>query len=125
VVTLDRQCVIVKVNEAAQRILGMSSQGLVDRPAQQAFGNLNARITRSLEFVARMGATDYHADTDLKQSDSDIAVVNLTAAPFLDTEGHSIGYMLVFEDFTWGKTRVQHDGALRGQGGRRPAARQW
>jgi adenylate cyclase len=33
VVTLDRQCVIVKVNEAAQRILGLSSEQLVDRPA--------------------------------------------------------------------------------------------
>ena len=100
VVTLDRQCVIVKVNEAAQRILGMPSEALVDRPAQQAFGNLNAWITRSLEFVARMGATDYHADTDLKQPDGGVAAVNLTAAPFLDTEGKSIGYMLVFEDIT-------------------------
>ena len=100
VVTLDRECVIVKINEAAQRILGASSEALVDRPAEQAFGNLNAWITRSLEFVARMGATDYHADTDLKQPDGGVASVNLTAAPFLDTEGKSIGYMLVFEDIT-------------------------
>jgi adenylate cyclase len=100
VVTLDRQCVIVKVNEAAQRILGLSSEALVDRPAQQVFGNLNAWITRSLEFVARMGATDYHADTDLKQPDGGVASVNLTVAPFLDAERNSIGYMLVFEDIT-------------------------
>jgi adenylate cyclase len=100
VVTLDRRCVIVKVNEAAERILGLASEALVGRPAQQAFGNLNAWITRSLEFVARMGATDYHADTDLKQPDGGVAAVNLTAAPFLDTEGKSIGYMLVFEDIT-------------------------
>jgi adenylate cyclase len=100
VVTLDRQCVIVKVNEAAQRILGLAPEALVDRPAQQAFGNLNAWITRSLEFVARMGATDYHADTDLKLPDGSVSSVNLTAAPFLDTEGKSIGYMLVFEDIT-------------------------
>jgi adenylate cyclase len=100
VVTLDRRRVIVKVNEAAERILGLSAQALVDRPAEQAFGNLNAWITRSLEFVARMGATDYHADTDLKQPDGSIASVNLTAAPFLDTEGKSIGYMLVLEDIT-------------------------
>jgi len=100
VVTLDRQCVIVKVNEAAQRILGLSSEALVGRPAQQVFGNLNAWISRSLEFVQRMGATDYHADTDLKQPDGGDASVNLTAAPFLDTEGKSIGYMLVFEDIT-------------------------
>ena len=100
VVTLDRLCVIVKVNEAAQRILGLSSEALVDRPAQQAFGNLNAWITRSLEFVARMGASDYHADTDLKQPNGGVASVNLTVAPFLDAERNSIGYMLVFEDIT-------------------------
>jgi adenylate cyclase len=100
VVTLDRRCVIVKVNEAAERILGLTSEGLVGRPAPQAFGNLNAWITRSLEFVARIGATDYHADTDLKQPDGGVAAVNLTAAPFLDTEGKSIGYMLVLEDIT-------------------------
>src|SRR5215831_14243136 len=100
VVTLDRQCVIIKVNEAAQRIFGLSTEALVDRPAEHAFGNLNAWITRSLDFVARMGATDYHADTDLKLPDGGIASVNLTAAPFLDTEGQSIGYMLVFEDIT-------------------------
>src|SRR6516162_3633238 len=100
VVTLDRQSVIVKVNEAAQRILGLSAEALVGRPARQVLGNLNAWITRSLEFVARMGATDYHADTDLKQPDGGDASVNLTAAPFLDTEGKSIGYMLVFEDIT-------------------------
>ena len=100
VVTLDRQSVIVKVNDAAQRILGLSAEALVGRPARQVFGNLNAWITRSLEFVARMGATDYHADTDLKLPDGGAASVNLTAAPFLDTEGKSIGYMLVFEDIT-------------------------
>ena len=100
VVTLDRQRVIVKANEAAQRILGLPAEALVDRPAQQAFGNHNAWITRSLEFVARMGATDYHADTDLKLPDGGIASVNLTAAPFLDTAGKSIGFMLVLEDIT-------------------------
>ncbi len=100
VVTLDRQCVIVKVNEAAQRILGLSSEALVDRPARQVFDNLNAWITRSLEFVERMGAADYHADTDLRQPDGGVASVNLTAAPFLDTEGKSIGCMLVLEDIT-------------------------
>jgi adenylate cyclase len=100
VVTLDRRRVIVKVNEAAQRILGLSSEALVGRPAQRAFGNLNGWITRSLEFVARMGATDYHADTDLKQPDGGVASVNLTAAPFLDTEGRLIGAMLMLEDIT-------------------------
>jgi adenylate cyclase len=100
VITLDQQLIIAKVNEAAQRILGLSSELLVDRPAEQVFGNRNPWITRSLEFVARMGATDYHADTDLMLSDGAAAAVNLTAAPFFDTDGKSIGSMLVLEDIT-------------------------
>jgi adenylate cyclase len=47
-----------------------------------------------------MGATDYHADTDLAQPDGGVAAVNLTAAPFLDTESKPIGYTLVQEDIT-------------------------
>jgi adenylate cyclase len=100
VITLDQQLIIAKVNEAAQRILRLSSEALVDRPADQAFGNLNGWITRSLQYVARIGATDYHADTDLKLPDGGVASVNLTAAPFFDTEGKSIGCLLVLEDIT-------------------------
>ena len=100
VITLDQQLIIGKANEAAQRILGLSPELLVDRSAEQVFGNLNPWITRSLEFVARMGATDYHADTDLVLSDGGTAAINLTAAPFFDTDGKSIGSMLILEDIT-------------------------
>jgi adenylate cyclase len=100
VITFDQQLIIVKVNEAAQRILRLSSEALVSRSADQAFGNLNGWITRSLQYVARIGATDYHADTDLKLPDGGVASVNLTAAPFFDTEGKSIGCLLVLEDIT-------------------------
>jgi adenylate cyclase len=65
VVTLDQQLIVVKVNEAAQRILRIPSEAMIGRSAEHVLGNLNAWITRSLEYVVRMGATDYHADTDL------------------------------------------------------------
>ena len=100
VVTLDQQLIIVKVNEAAQRILRIPSEAMIGCSAERVLGNLNAWITRSLEYVVRMGATDYHADTDLLFSDGDSGAVNLTAAPVVDAEGKSIGYMLVFEDLT-------------------------
>jgi len=100
VVTLDEGLVIRKVNEAAQRILGLSSTTLIDRPAAQVFGNMNPWIIRSLEYVAQLGATDYHADTDLILPDGSTAAVNLTTAPFLDTDDNPIGCMLVLEDIT-------------------------
>jgi adenylate cyclase len=100
VVTLDDGLVVAKANEAAQRILGIPGELLLGRPAQQVFGNLNGWITASLAYVARMGAADYHADTDLRLPDGRIAAVNLTSAPFFDIEGKPAGYMLVFDDIT-------------------------
>ncbi len=100
VVTLDHRLKIVKANEAACRILGLSPEYLVGRAAEQAFGNRNPWVTQSLDYVARLGATDYHADTDLILPDGNAAAVNLTTAPIADLEGKPIGYMTVFEDIT-------------------------
>ena len=42
VITLDQNLNIVKINEAAERILGMTSDEVLHRPAAQVFGNRNA-----------------------------------------------------------------------------------
>jgi len=105
VVTLDQKLNIVKINEAAERILGMTGDAVLDRPAGQVFGNRNAWVTRSLDYVAAMGASDYHADTDFLLPNGETAAINLTAAPLFEAEGHQeggkpIGCMLVLEDIT-------------------------
>ncbi|HUZ74269.1 MAG TPA: GAF domain-containing protein [Stellaceae bacterium] len=100
VVTLDQKLNVAKVNEAAERIIGLSIDEMLNRPAEHVFGNRNAWITRSLEYVARMHANDYHADTELMLPDGRIAAVNLTTAPLLDLDNKTIGYMLVLEDIT-------------------------
>ncbi len=100
VITLDHDLTVVKINEAAERILGMTGEKVLNRPASQVFGNRNAWVTRSLDYVASMGASDYHADTDFELRDGSSAAVNLTAAPLFETEGKPIGCMLVLEDIT-------------------------
>ncbi len=100
VITLDQHLTIIKINEAAERILGMTGQEAINRPASQVFGNHNAWVTRSLDYVTSMGASDYHADTDFNLPDGSAAAVNLTAAPLFETEGKQIGCMLVLEDIT-------------------------
>ena len=100
VITLDHHLTVVKINEAGERILGMTADEVIDRPASQVFGNRNAWVTRSLDYVASMGASDYHADTDFQLPDGSTAAVNLTAAPLFETEGKPIGCMLVLEDIT-------------------------
>jgi adenylate cyclase len=100
VVTLDHNLNIVKINEAAERILGLTGEQVLARPAAQVFGNRNAWVTRSLDYVAQMGAPDYHADTDFELPDGTVAAINLTAAPLFETTGGPIGCMLVLEDIT-------------------------
>jgi adenylate cyclase len=100
VITLDQHMNVVKINEAAERILGMTADQIMNRPASQVFGNRNAWVTRSLAFVEQQGTSDYHADTDFELSDGSSAAVNVTAAPLLETEGKHIGCMLVIEDIT-------------------------
>jgi adenylate cyclase len=69
VVTLDRNLNIIKINEAAERILGLTADEVPNRPALQVFGDRNAWVTRSLDYVAAMGASDFHADTDFALPD--------------------------------------------------------
>jgi adenylate cyclase len=100
VVTLDQGLRIVKVNEAAERILGLKAEEALGRTAMQVFGNRNAWVTRSLNYVASLGASDYHADTDFELPDGSNAAINVTAAPLFEMEGKPIGCMLVLEDIT-------------------------
>jgi adenylate cyclase len=100
VVTLDQKLNIAKVNEAAERILGMTADEMLGRPAEHVFGNRNAWVTRSLEFVVGMNSTDYLADSEFTVHDETTRAVNLTTAPLLDLDNKAIGYMLVFEDIT-------------------------
>src|SRR5262249_13693197 len=105
VITLDQHQLIVKINEAAERILAMAADEVLNRPAAQVFGNRNPWVTRSLDYVASIGASDYHADTDFVLPDGGSAAINMTAAPLFDAhgkeaDGKPIGCMLVLEDIT-------------------------
>ncbi|MBV9829927.1 MAG: GAF domain-containing protein [Alphaproteobacteria bacterium] len=100
VITLDHNLNVVKINEAAERILGVTAEDVLNRPATQVFGNRNPWVTRSLNYVSQMGTSDYHADTDFELADGTSAAINLTATPLLETEGKQLGSMLVLEDIT-------------------------
>jgi adenylate cyclase len=105
VITLDQKLKIVKINEAAERILGIAGDQALNQAAEQVFGNRNAWVTRSLGYVTAMGASDYHADTDFLLPDGNSAAINLTAAPLFEAAGSRagdkpIGSMLVLEDIT-------------------------
>src|SRR5262249_291895 len=100
VITLDPQLTVVKVNEAGERILGKLAASAINRSAAQVFGNRNAWVTRSLDYVAGAGTSDYHAEADLILPNGDTAAVNLTATPLLGVDEKRLGYMLILEDIT-------------------------
>ncbi len=100
VVTVDSKFVVTKINEAALRILGHLEEDLVGRPVAQVFDNANKWIIKSLDYVSKTGANDYHADADLMREDGSMISVNLTVAPLLDIDANPIGFLLVFEDLT-------------------------
>jgi adenylate cyclase len=100
VVTLDEERRVVKLNEAAKRILGVADAGLAEATAESVFGERNAWVLKSLETVAQKGGSDYIADTDYLCGDGRRSAVNLTVNALRSIEGETIGYMLVFEDIT-------------------------
>jgi adenylate cyclase len=99
-VTLDQRLNIVKINEAAERIFGVPADSILHRSAEQVFGNRNAWITHSLDYVTKMGASDYYADTDFLLPSGEVAAINMTAAPLFEAADKPIGCMLVLEDIT-------------------------
>ncbi len=100
VVTLDPDGVITKVNEAAIRIIGLEEDELLDHRAEALFGNSNPWIVKSLDYVAKGGESDYHADVDLRRPDDGAISVNLTVTSLHDVGGDAMGTMLVLEDIT-------------------------
>jgi adenylate cyclase len=100
VATIDSDFVITKTNEAALKILGHLEEDLVGRPVAQVFSNANNWILKSLDYVSKTGASDYHADTDLMRDDGSLISVNLTVTPLLDINSKPMGFLLVFEDLT-------------------------
>jgi adenylate cyclase len=100
VVTLDADLRILKLNDAAVRILGAGGDAVVNRDAREVFVAPNDWVVNSLDFVARTGGTDYHADRDFRGQGNRTISVNVTVNPLIDVDSVPIGYLIVIEDIT-------------------------
>ena len=100
VITLDQNLNIVKVNEAAERILGMTAEEVLEPPGgaglrqPQRLGHPQPRIRRR---GRRLRLSRRHR---FALPDGSVAAVNLTAAPLVRGGSKPIGCMLVIEDIT-------------------------
>ena len=106
VLTLDRDIRIIKVNEAAARILGQGDiPSLLGQSLAGVINGDNDWVLDSLGKVARLGQADLTPDATLNLGGEQLSV-NLSIEPLLDKQGENIGYVLVIEDIT-SETRIK------------------
>jgi adenylate cyclase len=100
IVTLDADGRIVTANDAAETLLGLSREVMIDREAGEVFQGANGWIAESLAKTQVTGETGLAIDAELARGDGAVATVNLTAMPLIDATDARIGSMLVLEDIT-------------------------
>ena len=100
IVTLDADARIVTANAAAEVLLGMPREMLIDNRAVDLFTGANRWIAESLAKTQATGEKALAIDVELAHGDSGVASVNLTAMPLIDATEARIGSMLVLEDIT-------------------------
>ncbi len=101
VVTLDAERKIIKINDAAVKILKWKRETAIGRPVAELFtAPKSAWILESLEKTAASGKVDISMDASISLSEGEVVSANLSAVPLIDIEEKTIGYMLVIEDIT-------------------------
>ncbi|HBL15897.1 MAG: guanylate cyclase [Elusimicrobia bacterium GWA2_69_24] len=101
VVTLNAERKVVKVNNAAQKMLKLRLEDAAGRPAAEVFaGEGNAWVLQSLDRVVASGKTDVSVDVEIRLATGEVVSSNLSAVPLVDVQGAAIGYMLIIEDIT-------------------------
>ena len=99
VITLNVDRVVIKANEAVQRILGRPEQDLVGRTAVEVFAD-NPWVVESVDKVAQTGEVETAVDAELKLCGDEVASTNMVIVPLIDVSEQPIGFMLVLEDIT-------------------------
>ena len=100
VITLDGERRIIKVNEAAARILKLREDTAIGMSARDAFSGANDWIIAGIVKVSRTGEADFALDTDIRVEGGGAVSVNLTIVPLVNIKEEPIGFMLILEDIS-------------------------
>lgn len=101
VVTLDEERKVLKVNDAALKIMRWKREDVLEKSAGDLFHAPGNRwVLNSLEKVAASGVVDVSMDAELTLAGESRASVNLSSVPLSDLESKPIGGMLIVEDIT-------------------------
>ena len=99
VITLDESEKIATCNAAGLRILRVTLQQIMHKPAAEFFAGSNAWIPEKLKRVADTQTTEVIMEAELIVGEDKLSV-NLTALPLLSMEKKRMGSMLMLEDIS-------------------------
>jgi two-component system sensor histidine kinase PilS (NtrC family) len=98
--TVDLRGRITRFNPAAERILGLGSEGLADRSLAEVFGTraplLHQKMLRSLEDGTPIHRYEFH----LAQPDDAPRPVGLSTSPMHSPRGDRVGMLVTFQDLS-------------------------
>ena len=100
VITLDTHGNLVKLNDAACKILRVRAEEVLGASAARVFGRANPWIVRSIDKVLTDHVRDIVLDATVQTFDAQVLSVNFNAAPLADTEGLPLGCTIIIEDIT-------------------------
>ena len=100
VLTVDVHHNLVKINDAATKILACDSASVLGAPIGKVFHGQNNWITNIINTVLESNETSTSLDTQLVNFQDRSLAINLSATPLLDGRGQSLGCTVVIEDIT-------------------------
>ena len=106
VLTVDIHGNLVKINEAAKKILSCDTNTVLGAPVEKVFRGQNNWVTIIIKTVLETTRTSTSLDTDLHTFNDRTLAVNLSATPLLDGQGASLGCTVVIEDIS-GEKRLR------------------
>jgi adenylate cyclase len=106
VITLDGALNVVNVNQAGQRLLGLTNENSPAESAERLWGAANAWFAESLAYVAETGRSDHRQDVEFVVKGEVRANVNATLAPLRDGAGALTGVAIILQDI--GRQKKTH-----------------
>ena len=100
VITLDADRHVIKVNEAAVKILHLPESDAVGKEIGAVFRDSNAWIVDGVEKVAQTGERILTVDTEIDLGPNGKVSVNSVTVPLVNIKDEPIGCMLILEDIS-------------------------
>jgi adenylate cyclase len=99
VITMNEDGLLATCNEAGLRILQVSAEDILDKPAEEFFIGKNAWIMEKVKKVEETGDQDIFVDAEMVAGE-DALSVNVTILPLISAEKDKLGSMIMIEDIS-------------------------